>query len=61
MIISEKEPTVALVVGIGVLTALSTVVEVPFEMENISAKHRYITNNLAVCLSMLNEQTFNLT
>ena len=61
MIISENKPTVVLAVGIGVVTPLSIVVEVPFEMENISAKHRYTNNNLAVCLFILNDLTFNLT
>ena len=60
MIISENKPTVVLAVGIGVVALLSTVVEAPFEMENIPAKHRYTNNNLAICLFIFNHFQLNL-
>ena len=64
MVISKDKPTSVLAVGIGpgvVTTLLSTVVEVPLEMENISARHRYTNKNLALCRVMLNNLTFNFT
>ena len=50
MVISGNISTTVLAVGIGVgTTPTSTVVEVPFEVESVSAKYRHTSNSLTLC------------